>query len=199
MQDSPNIARAAALIGDPARALMLQALMSGRALTASERAETAGVSKATASSHLAQLQAGALITARPEGRHKYLSLAWPAVTRALESLMVLAAGQGARIPKTGPRDPALRQTRACYNHLAGTRGVQAYDSLIARGAFTHAAGGLNLTAAGAHIFTEKGLDPALLTAPQTAPQTAQKTPLCRDCLVGASGAITSRAALAARS
>ena len=56
--------------------------------------------------------------------------------------------------------------------------MQADDSLIARGAFTHAAGGLNLTAAGAHIFTGMGLDPALLTAPQT----AQKTPLCRDCL-----------------
>ena len=54
MSESPNIARLAALIGDPARALMLQALMSGRALTASELAATAGIGKATASSHLAR-------------------------------------------------------------------------------------------------------------------------------------------------
>lgn len=42
MKEGPDIARIAALIGDPARANMLTALMSGKALTVSELAEEAG-------------------------------------------------------------------------------------------------------------------------------------------------------------
>ena len=176
MSESPNFARTAALIGDPARALMLQALMSGRALTASELAATAGVARTTASSHLAQLVSGGLVIARTEGRHKYLNLASPSVARALESLMVLAAGQATQAQPihTGPRDPALREARLCYNHLAGARGVQAHDSLAARGAFAHGPNGLDLTASGRAILAPLGLDPAAL-APDPAPQ-------CRLCL-----------------
>ena len=47
MKEGPDIARIAALIGDPARANILTALMDGRALTASELAEEAGVSLRT--------------------------------------------------------------------------------------------------------------------------------------------------------
>ena len=44
----------AALVGDPARANMLMALMTGRALTASELAHEAGITPQTASSHLVE-------------------------------------------------------------------------------------------------------------------------------------------------
>ncbi len=50
MKEGPDIAHIAALIGDPARANMLTALMSGKALTVSELAEEAGVTIQTASS-----------------------------------------------------------------------------------------------------------------------------------------------------
>ena len=53
MKDGPNIALIGSLVGDPARANMLEALMSGRALTASELAREGGVTPQTASSHLA--------------------------------------------------------------------------------------------------------------------------------------------------
>ncbi|WP_299553406.1 hypothetical protein [uncultured Tateyamaria sp.] len=43
MKEGPDIARIAALIGDPARPNMLSALMSGKALTAAELAADAGV------------------------------------------------------------------------------------------------------------------------------------------------------------
>lgn len=43
---------------------MLTALMSGRALTASELAQEAGITPQTASSHLAKLEAGGLIEPR---------------------------------------------------------------------------------------------------------------------------------------
>jgi DNA-binding transcriptional ArsR family regulator len=61
---TPNIAPLAALIGDPARSAMLMALMDGRALTVSELGQVAGLTKATASAHLRQLQEGGLVTAR---------------------------------------------------------------------------------------------------------------------------------------
>ena len=56
MKEGPNIAIIAALVGDPARANMLNALLGGAALTASELAAEAGVTLQTASSHLSKLQ-----------------------------------------------------------------------------------------------------------------------------------------------
>ena len=50
-----SIAPAAALMGDPARAAMLTALLDDRAVAAGELAELAGVSPATASEHLTRL------------------------------------------------------------------------------------------------------------------------------------------------
>src|SRR5260370_41005310 len=55
MKAGPDIAMVAALVGDPARSNMLTALMTGRALTASELAHQAGVTPQTASSHLSKL------------------------------------------------------------------------------------------------------------------------------------------------
>ena len=63
--------RLASLIGDPARANMLTALMDGGALTASELALEAGITKQTASSHLAKLSAAGLLAtacSEPAGR-----------------------------------------------------------------------------------------------------------------------------------
>ena len=56
MKAGPDIAVVASLVGDPARANMLTALMTGRALTASELAQQAGITPQTASSHLAKLE-----------------------------------------------------------------------------------------------------------------------------------------------
>lgn len=67
MKEGPNIAYIAALIGDPARANVLTALMSGKALTASELAGEAGVTLQTASSHLSKLDQGGLVRQRRAG------------------------------------------------------------------------------------------------------------------------------------
>ena len=64
----------ASLVGDPARANMLTAMMTGRALTASELAHEAGITPQTASSHLAKLEAGGLIEQEKQGRHRYYRL-----------------------------------------------------------------------------------------------------------------------------
>ncbi|HEX7969513.1 MAG TPA: helix-turn-helix domain-containing protein, partial [Stellaceae bacterium] len=61
MSEAPQLAEIAALVGDPARANMLSALMDGRALTAGELAYVARVSPQTTSGHLAKLTEGKLL------------------------------------------------------------------------------------------------------------------------------------------
>src|SRR5580692_8603639 len=132
MKSGPDIAMVASLVGDPARANMLTALMTGRALTAGELASQAGITPQTASSHLAKLEAGRLIEQEKQGRHRYYRLTGPDVASVLEGLDGLAARTGHMRVRTGPKDPALRHARICYDHLAGDLGVQMLDSLRQR-------------------------------------------------------------------
>ena len=119
----------ASLVGDPARANMLAALMTGKALTATELAHQAGITPQTASSHLSKLEAGGLIEQEKQGRHRYYRLSDPDVADVLERLAGLAARTGHMRVRTGPKDPALRRARICYDHLAGDLGVQMLDSM----------------------------------------------------------------------
>ncbi|WP_018259814.1 ArsR/SmtB family transcription factor [Methylobacterium sp. WSM2598] len=174
MVTTATIAQLGALIGDPARAAMMQALMDGRALTAGELAGVAGITPQTASGHLAQLtQAGLLAVAR-QGRHRYHRLAGPAVARLIEGLMQVA-GEAAPGPPTGPRDARLRLARTCYDHIAGRLGVALAEALAA-------AGWIEI-AEEAGLVTPTGL--ARLTAlgvALPAPGRARGAPLCRPCL-----------------
>ncbi len=129
-----NIAEVAALVGDPSRANMLAALLDGRALTATELAHLAGVAAATASGHLAKLTKGGLLAAVAQGRHRYFRLASPEVARMLEGIMVVAVEPAPGRRATPRVDPALREARTCYDHLAGRLGVALADALVARGA-----------------------------------------------------------------
>ena len=123
MKDGPDIARIASLVGDPARANMLTALMDGGALTASELALEAGVTLPTASSHLGKLLDGGLLTLTAQGRHRYYGLATAQVAEMLEHIMGVAAAVGPQRSRPGPRDAAMREARVCYDHLAGDRAV----------------------------------------------------------------------------
>ncbi|MEM9141171.1 MAG: winged helix-turn-helix domain-containing protein, partial [Pseudomonadota bacterium] len=153
MKEGPDIAGVAALIGDPARANMLTALMSGKALTATELSHEAGVTAQTASSHLAKLDRAGLITRQKQGRHRYFTLATDDVARVLEALMGIAAGSGHLRTRTGPKDAALRKARVCYNHLAGDMGTQMFDSLTSQACLTVAADGIALTEKGAALVS----------------------------------------------
>lgn len=174
MKEGPDIALIGSLIGDPARANMLTALMSGRALTASELAAEAGITLQTASSHLAKLEGGGLIHRRKQGRHRYFTLADDDVGGLLESMMALAARGGYTRVRTGPKDPALRKARACYNHLAGELGVQLLDSLMARHMVEHGENVLVLTVDGRAFMDRFGID---LERLGKIPR-----PLCKPCL-----------------
>src|SRR5258708_1990895 len=109
MKAGPDIAMVASLVGDPARANMLTALMTGRALTASELAQEAGITPQTASSHLSKLEAGGLVEPEKQGRHRYYRLTGEDVAGVLEMLEGLAARVGHMRVRTGPKDPALRR------------------------------------------------------------------------------------------
>tara|TARA_R110002049_G_scaffold44333_3_gene129879 strand:- start:128007 stop:128684 length:678 start_codon:yes stop_codon:yes gene_type:complete len=174
MKEGPDISRIAALIGDPARANILTALMSGKALTATELAGEAGVTLQTTSAHLAKLDGGGMISCRKSGRHKYFTLAGAEVGHALEALMGLAAGAGHLRNRTGPRDAALREARVCYNHLAGEKGIALYQGLLSRGHLQEDGTEVTLTDSGAAFLDGFGIDLATLRR--------SKTPLCRSCL-----------------
>jgi DNA-binding transcriptional ArsR family regulator len=173
MRDGPNIATIAALIGDHARAEVLNVLMSGTALTATELADAAGVTRQTISTHLAKLRDAGLLAVEAQGRHRYFRIADADVAHLLESMMGVAFGTGDVRVRSGPREPALRKARVCYDHLAGELGVLVYEGLAGRGAFALDAGGVALTDAGHALVAALGIDPL---------SSATRRPLCRHCL-----------------
>lgn len=174
MKEGPDIALLGSLIGDPARANMLTALMSGKALTATELASEAGVTVQTASSHLKKLQDAHLLRQRKQGRHRYFALADDDVGGVLEAMMGLAAGRGLVRTRTGPRDEALRKARVCYNHLAGDLGVTVYDGLIGRGYLAENGEDVRLTRDGEEFMEAFGIDLAGLSR--------NRRPMCKSCL-----------------
>jgi len=149
----------AALVGDTARATMLAALMGGQALTSSELASLAHISRPTASGHLNLLVAAGLLTVTPNGRNRYYRIASPLVARMLESIAAVAAIETP--PRYRPRsaqDDAMRFARTCYDHLAGQVGVAIADALVAKRFVVLTADGGEITKSGARFFTTFGLD-----------------------------------------
>jgi DNA-binding transcriptional ArsR family regulator len=179
MKDGPNIAAVAALLGDPARANMLTALMHGQALTATELAQEAGVALSTASGHLGKLEQAGLVGIEKQGRHRYFRLSGTDVAGVLESLMGVAARTGHLRVRTGPRDPELRRARVCYDHLAGDAAVRMYDRLQAAGMITGTAATLRVTREGERFFAERCFADSGIDLDAIA---GARRPLCRACL-----------------
>lgn len=174
MVDTPDIAGLGALIGDPARARLLIALVDGRALTATELANTIGVTKQTTSAHLAKLLGARLIAVESQGRHRYFRLAGREVASLLEHLMSVAARTGMPAVRTGPASSEMRAARVCYDHLAGDFAVRIFENLERRQSFELAAGGMRLSRRGAALFEDLGIDVAALAT--------QRRTQCRTCL-----------------
>lgn len=174
MKEGPDITSVAALVGDPARANMLSALMSGLALTAGELAREANVTASTASAHLAKLREANIVTMVVQGRHRYFKFAGPDVAAALEGLMDLAARIGNLRVRPGPRDAAMRAARVCYDHLAGAAGVRLNEALIVSGAIVVSPEGLSLSHDGRARFVAEGIKIEALERKDKA--------ICRACL-----------------
>jgi DNA-binding transcriptional ArsR family regulator len=171
---TPDIAAVASLMGDRARATMLMCLMAGRSHTATELARAAGVTKQTASSHLSKLADAHLVAVENVGRNRYFRLADHEVGTVLERLSDLAQRVGAVTIDTGPKDPAMRKARQCYDHLAGELGVLVFDSLSQQGLLRAGDEGLALTGDGERFCGSMGIDLAAVDR--------RRRPLCLACL-----------------
>lgn len=169
-----EVAEIAALVGDAARANMLAALMSGRALTASELAYFAHVSPQTASGHLAKLTDGKLLSVMRQGRNRYYRLATPLIAQMLEGILAVAANGPERYRPVAKHDHAMRLARTCYDHFAGKLGVGLADCLSARGHLVLAEEGGEVTETGVAFFGDFGIDIPLLHQRRRA--------FCRPCL-----------------
>jgi len=174
MDTGPHIAQIAALVGDPARANMLSAVMDGRALTASELAHFAGVTPQTASSHLAKLAEAGLLALEKQGRHRYYRLASPLVGRMLEGIMAVAQTGAARYQPHWRGGAALATARTCYDHLAGQLAVGIADALIRDQHVVLAEDGGEVTASGVVFLARFGIDPTATSQSRRA--------FCRPCL-----------------
>lgn len=172
MREGPDIARIASLVGDPARANMLNALMGGTALTASELALEAGVSLPTASSHLSKLMEGGLLTLASQGRHRYYGLAGPQVAGMIEAITGVAEAVGPKRVRPGPRDGAMRVARVCYDHLAGEQAVAMLDRLVEKEVLLRDDKEIRLGPSAAPHFAAIGIDV----------DAKPRRPVCRACL-----------------
>jgi DNA-binding transcriptional ArsR family regulator len=181
MPSATQFAEIAALAGDPARVSMLHALMDGRALTATELAQVAGVAPQTASGHLSRLTAAGILTVEKQGKHRYHRLASGSIAHMLESIMQVAAeleSPRKRIA-VGPKDDVLRKARTCYDHFAGRLGVALADAMVSQG-FVELTGDGGLLTDSGFAFLER-------TGISTAPLLERRTKrsgriLCRPCL-----------------
>lgn len=187
MRTQPDIAALARIIGEPARAAILTALLGGEWLTAGELARAAGIAPPTASEHLGRLVAAGLIVDRRSGRCRYFALAGIEVAAMLESLAHFAGR-----PDVDPRGPtriddSLRFARSCYDHLAGRLGVEIAEALRARGLVAGAA--LDVTERGESELRRLGVDvESLRTGPRPLTRACLDWSERRDHLAGAVGA-----------
>ena len=153
---------------------MLTALMSGKALTATELSLEASITPQTASSHLSTLLEGDLLAVRKQGRHKYFQLKNVQVAELIEQMLNIGALISNAKTSTGPRNERLRKTRICYDHLAGELGVKLFDALVSKGRLTENSTELILTEAGLKFFSEIGVDFRSFKT--------HRRPICKSCL-----------------
>ncbi|UIJ35283.1 helix-turn-helix transcriptional regulator [Allobranchiibius sp. GilTou73] len=127
-----DLSAVGAVLADPGRCRMLLALDDGRTLPASRLADEAGVSAATASSHLRRLVDAGMLVVEPHGRYRYYRLAGPEVGRLIETLQPFAPRRPVQSLRQGTRAAQLRTARTCYDHLAGRLGVALMTSMLER-------------------------------------------------------------------
>jgi DNA-binding transcriptional ArsR family regulator len=158
MADTDLLSTVAALLCEPARSRILTALLTGRAMTAKELAYFARVTAATASSHLSRLVAGRLLVMEKQGRCHYYRLSSAEVARAIEGLMTVASIPSNGWPPHQRVEPALREARLCYDHMAGRLGVAVCDMLLRRDHVVLVDGGGEVTPSGERFLSELGVD-----------------------------------------
>lgn len=173
MITGPLIAEIAALVGDPARATMLSALLDGRALTATELAYAARITPQTASTHLAKLIDVGLLSTVRDGRHRYLRLASAKVAQMIDGIMAVALDNRPRYRPLSRQAQELRGARVCYDHLAGRISVDLADFFTEHEYVVFGDEAAEVTPDGVRFLAEFGIDLSCGT---------KRRFLCRSCL-----------------
>ena len=158
MITGPLIAEIASLVGEPARATMLSALLDGRALTATELAYAAHVTPQTASTHLAKLTEASLLSVFRDGRHRYFRLASPKVALMLDGIMAVAVENRPRFRPLSRQARELSEARICYDHLAGHLSVELADFFTSHEYVVFGDEGAEVTEDGTRFLTDFGID-----------------------------------------
>jgi DNA-binding transcriptional ArsR family regulator len=174
MITGPIIAEIAALVGDPARATMVSALVNGRALTVSELAAAARITPQTASTHLARLTEAGVLSVVRNGRHHYFRLASPTVAYMIDGIVAVALEKRPRYRPLSRQARALSAARICYDHLAGRLSVDLTDSFVAREYILLDDEVAEITTARTRFLTEFGIELPRLRS--------TRRPFCRLCL-----------------
>src|SRR5436305_7065900 len=156
MITGPLIAEIAGLVGEPARATMLSALLDGRALTATELAYAARITPQTASTHLAKLTETGLIAPFRDGRYRYFRLASPKVVQMLDGIMAVALQHRPRYRPLSRQAEELRDARVCYDHLAGRLSVDLADFFVEQDYIVFAEEAAEVTPRGMGFLAECG-------------------------------------------
>jgi DNA-binding transcriptional ArsR family regulator len=174
MRGDADVAAAAALLAQPARAALVLALMDRGALPASELAARAGIAPSTASDHLARLVAGGFLLGSKKGRHRFYRLADRTVADAVEALALVAPQPPVRSLREATTSELIRHARTCYDHLAGRLGVALAEALERQEAVARREEGYVLGPQGEARCASLGIDLAELQR--------QRRPLVRGCL-----------------
>jgi DNA-binding transcriptional ArsR family regulator len=174
VQSEPDLAAAASLLAEPARAELVLAVVADGSLTASELAARAGIARSTASGHLGRLVAGGFLLVSGRGRNRYYELAGTDVAEAVEALARIAPQRPPRSLREATRNELLREARTCYDHLAGRVGVAFATALERRGVIQRVDGDYALGGRAAEELGRLGID--------LEPLAEQRRPLVRGCL-----------------
>jgi DNA-binding transcriptional ArsR family regulator len=158
MRGDADVAAAAALLAEPARAELVLAVVADGRLSASELAARAGIARSTASGHLRRLVDGGFLIVTDQGRNRYYELAGAGVAEAVEGLSRIAPERPVRSLKEATRGELLREARTCYDHLAGRLGVALARALAQRRVVVQSNGGYELGEAAAPELERLGID-----------------------------------------
>jgi DNA-binding transcriptional ArsR family regulator len=149
--------KVASLLGDPTRAVIMWALLDGKAFTATELAIAANTSPQNISMHLAKLLEAGLLCVEKQGRHKYYRFSNKEVAYAIEAMASL-------IPpvmlekKNSEKHSPIKHCRTCYDHLAGKIGVAVAESLVEQSILLDSETKLEVTLKGVKWFSDFGIN-----------------------------------------
>lgn len=158
MKAASNVALIASLVSEDSRAAILTVLMDGRYHAAGELAYMAGIQPQTASFHLAKMVQADVVAVDKQGRHRYYGIKNQEVAHVMESLLSISPPVLVKSLRQSTEDKALRYARTCYDHLAGSLGVQFTHTLLNAGVLCEEEKGFTVTEHGEKVFADLNID-----------------------------------------